>query len=84
MSLVQSDRPSDVMREIQRQGKFQLCNIELFKELAIMKLKEPEEGWGTFEWEEWPAGMVTDPLHPIKTCAAIGSLNRPIPFSEGS
>jgi hypothetical protein len=42
----------DVMREIQRQGKFQLCNIELFKELAIMKLKEPEEGWGTFEWEE--------------------------------
>ena len=49
-----------------------------------MKLKEPEEGWGTFEWEEWPAGMVTDPLHPIKTCAAIGSLNRPIPFSEGS
>ena len=57
MSLVQSDRPSDVMREIQRQGKFQLCNIELFKELAIMKLKEPEEGWGTFEWEEWPAGI---------------------------
>ena len=47
----------DVMREIQRQGKFQLCNIELFKELAIMKLKEPEEGWGTFEWEEWPAGI---------------------------
>ena len=22
-----------------------------------MKLKEPEEGWGTFEWEEWPAGI---------------------------
>ena len=70
----------DVMREIQRQGKFQLCNIELFKELAIMKLKEPEEGWGTFEWEECPQAS----LHPIKTCSAIGSLNRPIPFSERS
>jgi len=33
----------DVMKEIQRQGKFQLSNNERFKELAIMKLMEPEE-----------------------------------------
>ena len=41
------------MKEIQRQGKFQLDNNERFKELAILKLKEPEEAWSPFEFDEW-------------------------------
>ena len=53
MAAVQSDSPLDVMKEIQRQGKFQLSNNERFKELAIMKLKEPEEAWSPFEFDEW-------------------------------
>ena len=43
----------DVIKEIQGQGKFQLDNNERFKELAIMKLKEPEEAWSPFEFDEW-------------------------------
>ena len=82
MSLVQSDRPSDVMREIQRQGKFQLRNNERFKELAIMKLKEPQEGWDMFELDEWLADMLTD-VAEIKNCA-FGSVIRPMPFTERS
>ena len=53
MAAVQSDRPLDVMKKIQRQCKFQFSNNERFKELAIMKLKEPEEAWSPFEFDEW-------------------------------
>jgi predicted aminopeptidase len=41
------------MKEIKRQGKFQLSNNRLFKELAEMKLKEPKEGWSYFEVDAW-------------------------------
>ena len=41
------------MTEIKRQGKLQLCNKERFKELAVMKLKEPVEAWSSFDLEAW-------------------------------
>ena len=82
MAPVMSHSPFDVMKEIERQGKFQLRNNERFKELAIMKLKEPQEGWDMFELDEWLADMLTD-VAEIKNCA-FGSVIRPMPFTERS
>ena len=69
MGPVNCDTPFDLMKEIQREGKFQLRNNERFKELAIMKLKEPEEGWVTSELEEWLSDMECEvaPLAPDQT-----------------
>jgi hypothetical protein len=53
IALVESGSPIDVMTEIKRQGKFQLCNKKRFKELAEMKLKEPVEAWTSFDLQAW-------------------------------
>ena len=53
IAVVESDNPIDIMTEIKRQGKLQLCNKERFKELAVMKLKEPVEAWSSFDLEAW-------------------------------
>ena len=53
MAPVNFDTAVDLMKEIHEQGKFGLGNNERFKDLAIIKLKEAEEGWGTFELNEW-------------------------------
>ena len=53
IAVVESDNAIDIMTEIKRQGKFQLCNKERFKELAVMKLNEPKEAWSSFELSAW-------------------------------
>jgi hypothetical protein len=53
IAVVESDNPIDIMTEIKRQGKFQLCNKDRFKELAVMKLKEPVEAWSSFDLAAW-------------------------------
>ena len=53
IAVVESDNAIDIMTEIKRQGKFQLCNKERFKELAVMKLNEPVEAWSSFDLEAW-------------------------------
>jgi len=60
IALVESGNPIDVMTEIKRQGKFQLCNKERFKELAVMKLKEPVDVWSPFDLEAWFEEMQYD------------------------
>ena len=60
MAPVNSHTAVDLMKEIHEQGKFGLGNNERFKDLALMKLKEPEEGWGTFELDEWLLDMKHD------------------------
>ena len=53
IAAVESGNPLDVMNEIKRQGKFQLSNNQRFRELAVMKLKEPKEAWSSFELSAW-------------------------------
>jgi hypothetical protein len=53
IAVVESDNPIDIMTEIKRQGKLQLCNKDRFKELAVMKLKEPVEAWSSFDLDAW-------------------------------
>jgi hypothetical protein len=55
-----SGNPLDVMKEIKRQGKFELNNNRRFQELAEMKLSEPKEEWSSFELSAWFDEMEND------------------------